>query len=41
LVHSLVVVDVDRKRDLVDNREGIFESVLEGGDDYDWVDVAF
>jgi hypothetical protein len=40
LVHGLVVVDVDRVGDLVDDGEGVLEGPLEGRDDDDGVDVA-
>jgi hypothetical protein len=36
----LVVVDIDREGDLVDNLEGIFKGALEGGDDHNRVDVS-
>ena len=40
LVHGLVVVDVDREGDVVDDLEGVLEGPLEGADDDDGVDVA-
>jgi hypothetical protein len=40
LVHSFVIVDVNGERDLVDDLEGIFEGVLEGGDDHNRVDIS-
>lgn len=41
LVHGLVVADVDRCRNFLDDIDGVLESTLEGRDDDDGVDVAF
>ena len=40
LVHGFVVIDVDWEGDLVDDFEGVFQGVLEGGNYYNRVDVA-
>jgi hypothetical protein len=41
VVHGLVIVDIDRGGDFLDNGEGIGESALEGRDNDDGVDVTF
>lgn len=40
LVHGLVVVDIDRQRDLLDDLKGVFKGSLKGGNDDDRVDVT-
>ena len=40
-MHSLVVIDVDRQGDVIDNLQRILERSLEGSDNIDRVDISF
>jgi hypothetical protein len=40
LVHSFIIVDVDREGNLVDDFEGVFQGGFEGRDDYNGVDIS-
>src|SRR5699024_8765379 len=41
LIHLVIVVNVDGRRNLLDNSKGVCQSTLESRDDDDRVDVAF
>jgi hypothetical protein len=41
LVHGFVIVDIDGEGNLFDDLEGIFQGVLEGGNDHNGVNVTF